>query len=214
MSLTRELDALRAQMPSESRELLQSNTAQLTRSGVLDRSLRKGDRAPDFTLPDVEGELVQLSDLLKRGPVVLSFYRGHWCPFCSLELQSLQHALSLIEELGATLVAVSPETPKYVRCAKEEKRLSFEVLSDVGSEVGRQFGIVYRVQDDLRETFAKFGIELSEYNDDESFELPVPATYIIGPDRTIHSAFVDPDYTRRLDPIEIVATLRRLKKAA
>jgi peroxiredoxin len=214
MSLIDELDALRARMPSEARDQIARDTDQLTRSEVLDRSLNAGDQAPNFTLPDTDGQPVQLSDLLTRGPVVLSFYRGHWCPFCTLELQSLEGAFPAIGELGATLVAVSPEAREYTRSTRDQNDLCFHLLTDRGNRLAHQFGIVYRVQDDLLEAFAELDIELSRYNDDESFELPVPATYVIGPDRTIHTAFVDPDYTRRLDPIEIISTLRRLKHTA
>ena len=218
MSLTHELDDLRTQMrdetPPEALSTIDRATEDLSRSGILGRSLRVGDSAPDFALPNANGRTIRLGDLLARGPVVVSFYRGTWCPFCNLEMQALQRTLPAIASLGATLAAISPQTPDNSMSAAEKNCLTYEVLSDLGNTVARKFGIVFHLQDELRAIYDEFGLDLSEYNGDETFDLPVPATYVIDPTGTIRLAFVDPDYTRRLDPTEILATLRALKAAA
>ncbi|MFZ5867820.1 MAG: peroxiredoxin-like family protein [Thermodesulfobacteriota bacterium] len=125
-----------------------------------------------------------------------------------MELRSLQLELNRIKELGASLVAVSPETPDNSLSTTEKNELNFEVLSDLGNRVARQFGIVFQLPFDLRPIYAGFGIDLPKSNADDTFELPIPATYVIGKDRKIRKAFVDVDYTRRLDPEEIIATLK------
>jgi peroxiredoxin len=123
----------------------------------------------------------------------------------------LQLELNRIKELGASLVAVSPETPDNALSTTEKNELAFEVLSDVGNRVARQFGIVFQLPLDLRPIYAGFGIDLLKSNDDETFELPIPATYTIGTDRKIRRAFVDTDYTKRLDPEEIINVLKRME---
>ncbi len=124
----------------------------------------------------------------------------------------MQLALPRMRELGATLVAVSPETPDNSLSTAEKNSLTFEVLSDVGNRVAHQFGIVFQLPEDLRPIYAGFGINLSAANGDDMFELPIPATYVIDTDRKICMAFVEPDYTKRLDPEEIIATLAQMAK--
>ncbi len=124
----------------------------------------------------------------------------------------MQLALPRMRELGATLVAVSPETPDNSLSTAEKNSLTFEVLSDVGNRVAHQFGIVFQLPEDLRPIYAGFGINLSAANGDDMFELPIPATYVIDTDQKICMAFVEPDYTKRLDPEEIIATLAQMAK--
>ena len=215
MSLTAELDALKIQARTGSSartvEVLTQSISDMSRSGIEERSLKPGDRVPDFRLSSAGGQTVHLADLLARGPVVLSFFRGGWCPFCSLELDCLQRALPAINDLGATLVAVSPETGESTSNTVEQHSLTFEVLSDPGNALARQFGIVYHLQDEMQAIYKEFDLDLPTHNGDDSFDLPVPATYVFDTGGVIQVAFVDPDYTRRLDPVEILGTLRNLK---
>jgi peroxiredoxin len=218
MSLTAELDVLREgsglQMPPKALMTFQDSIEDLSRSGIVARSLKVGDVAPDFLLPNAVGENVQFSNVLENGPVVLTFYRGGWCPFCSAELQAYENVLGGIQRLGATVVAISPQTPDNSMTTAEKENLTFDVLSDVQNEVARKFGIVYHVQDELQALYADLGLDLPAFNGDTSFDLPVPATFVIDADRMIHLAFVDPDYTRRLDPTEVLSVLRKLQMAA
>jgi len=181
-------------------------------AGTIDAALRVGQSAPDFTLPDAFGNPVSVSTLLARGPVVISFYRGEWCPFCNIELRTLQQALPTMEQLGATLIAISPETPDHGIVAAEKNKLTFPVLSDFGNKVARQFGIVFQIGQELKE-FSKnvFKNDIALRNGEDSYELPVPATYVIDTNGVIRFAHVDVDYmTGRAEPGEVISTLKAI----
>ena len=168
------------------------------------------DEAPNFVLPDATGNKIELQTLLREGPVVLSFYRGRWCPYCNIELQSLQAALPRIVAHEASLVAVSPQTPDESLSTSEKNELEFSVLSDLGNSVAREYGLVFTLPEPLRPIYADFGIDLRAHNGDESFELPVPATYVIDRDAKVRYAFVNADYRQRAEPSDIVASLAGL----
>ena len=182
----------------------------LAESGIAGNCLQAGDRAPEFVLPNATGRLVSSRELLRHGPLVVSFYRGGWCPYCSLELRALEDTLDEIQQAGAQLVAVSPEHPDSALDTQEKNSLTFEVLSDAGNRVARQFGLVYELDRELRPLYQDFGIDIPARNRDQSYELPIPATYVIDTDGAIAHAFVDTDYTARLEPAEIVEALERL----
>lgn len=167
-------------------------------------------QAPGFDLPDATGNTVDLAVLLQQGPVVLTFYRGGWCPYCNIELRALQAALPDIQELGASLVAISPQTPDQSLTTAEKNELEFSVLSDVGNKVAKDFGLVFALPESLRPVYANFGIDLPAHNGDDSFELPVPATYVIDQDGIVQFAFVNADYRQRAEPSEIIASLKNL----
>ncbi len=170
-------------------------------------ALGVGDTAPDFSLPDAMGRTVRLSEMLRSGPVVLAFYRGSWCPYCNRELRALQQALPTVEAARARMVAVSPQTPDSSMTIVQRQQLTYPVLSDTRNRVARRFGLVFSVGEDVREKYRSAGIDLARSNGDASWELPVPATYVIAPDRTITYAFVEADYTQRAAPDDVVAAL-------
>jgi len=182
----------------------------LLNSNITDHAKAVGDTAPEFRLPNVRGGYTSLSELLKRGPVVLSFYRGGWCPFCNLEFKALHDKLSDMQALGATLVGISPETLVVSRQTVENHQLRFDVLSDESNRVARDYGLVMVVDEAIRPHYAQWGIDIPAANGDESFELPVPATYVIDPGGVIRAAHVDKNYTKRMEPTEIVAALQAL----
>jgi len=196
------------QIPSEVQQIMQQAAKVLECSGMADNSLKAGDTVPDFTLPDAKGSDVRFADILARGPVVLSFYRGGWCPYCNLELQALQQALPQIRELGVQLIAVSPELPDQSLSTAEKHALAFTVLSDQGNRVAKDFGIVFTLPEVLRPIYVQFGIDLPAWNGDDSFELPMPATYVIGRNGIILDGFVNTDYTQRMEPEQILDILR------
>ncbi|WP_435416853.1 peroxiredoxin-like family protein [Parerythrobacter aurantius] len=215
-SLASDLAAFRAEfmgkVPAEIRDAMERADAELLASGIVEKALKAGDKAPAFNLPNVTGEAVALRALLKSGPVVLSFYRGGWCPYCNLELRALQAALPGIEALGAKLVAVSPQTPDESLSTAEKNELAFAVLSDGSSAVAKSFGIAFDLAEELRPIYSKFGHGLPEMNGSEDWVLPMPANYVIDQSGTIAFAFVDPDYRNRLEPAAILEVLSALAK--
>ena len=186
-------------------------TAELIESGQALRARKAGDAAPEFTLLDPEGIKVSSRDLLARGPLVVSFYRGVWCPYCNFELQALQEALGDFTARGASLVAISPQTAANSRKSQRDNKLSFPILSDVGSEVANAFGIRFALPDYLVELYKGFGNNLPLTNDDPAWVLPMPARYVIGTDGIIAYSEVNPDYTHRPDPSELLPVLDRLR---
>lgn len=216
MDLSEELKkiSLKQSQNSPPEQLAQINQEieNLRLSGMIQNSLQVGDRSPDFALVNAAtGELVQLEQVRQSGAVVLSFFRGAWCPYCSLELVSMEKILPVILSLKATLLSISPEISRRSRSAVREESFSHPVLVDSGNQVARQFGIVHQVGEVLREIHNGFGVSLPLLNGDETYELPVPATFIIDRWGVIVYRFVDPDYTKRIDPVEIITVLRKLK---
>jgi peroxiredoxin len=171
-------------------------------------ALRAGDHAPSFRLPDARGGEVALADLLADGPVVLVFYRGAWCPYCNLQLAAFQSALADIRAAGATLVAVSPQTPDRSLSLAESKALEFPVLSDAGNAVARDYGLVFTQGAAATEASRGLGIELADFNGDASNALPAASTFVIGADGVIRFAAVSGDYRWRVGPEEVLAALR------
>ena len=198
-------------LPEDEAQTVAGSFEKLYASQVAETALTVGDIAPDFTLPNVTGQPVSLYEVLKRGPVVVSFYRGGWCPFCNLELHALQLRLPEIRALGATLIGISPETPDMAMAAIDEHQLEFEVLSDLGNKTARQYGLLFTVYEEMRPLYLKWGLDVPASNGDDSWELPVPATYVIDSNAVIRAAHTDKDYTRRMEPEQVVATLRDLE---
>ncbi len=214
MNLTQELQNLLnhvvSQVPAETLSTIGQSTQQIADLKIDRNALKVGEPVPNFSLPGATGQLVELQQLLALGPVVIAFYRGEWCPFCNLELHALQNALLEIKALGASLVAISPQMPDNSLSTSEKHNLTFEVLSDVGNKVAKQFGLVYTVPKAMQAVMTSFGTDLPASNGDESFELPLPATYIINTDGIVTFRFVDADFTKRLDPVEIITALSNL----
>ncbi len=214
MGLNADLNALMQenikQIAPETVNILMSGIKEVIDSGIAGRALKPGAAAPAINLPNATGDRIDVSAMLTDGPVVVSFYRGAWCPYCNLELAALKSRLPEIEELGARLVAITPETPDNSLTVKQKHGLEFEVLSDQGNEVARQFGLVFRVDDATNEALKIFGIDIEASNGNASQELPLPATYVIAGDGSIAGAFADADYTKRMEPDDIIATLKGL----
>lgn len=214
MSLQREIETLNKQltgmMPTEAVTTLGEAAAALKVSGIEDFALRAGAKVPDFELPELAGGTLPLTGLLADGPLVISFYRGAWCPYCNLEMQALQKALPDIEAAGARLVAIAPELPENAAGIRDKGNLTFPLLQDAGNAVARQFGLVFTLPEALRPIYEAFGIDIAANQGNDSFELPMPATYIVGSGGVIAHAFVDSDYTKRMEPADIVAILKAL----
>lgn len=188
-------------------EAVQAAIAEIVGGAAGRGAPRAGAVAPPFTLPDARGGQVSLHEQLERGPVVLTFYRGAWCPYCDLTLRAFQEVLPQIHAIGAALVAISPQTPDESLTTAEKKNLEFAVLSDAGNAVARQYGLVFEVATALDAVHKAFAIDLARSNGDTSNELPVPGTFIIGSDGRIAFAFADADYRARLEPAELLRQL-------
>ncbi|MEM1367117.1 MAG: peroxiredoxin-like family protein [Cyanobacteria bacterium P01_H01_bin.15] len=214
MDLTQELLKVKAhfrsQVPEDIKARMDQATSDLIHSGLAESSPQAGDILPGFALPNAAGETVKFSTLLVQGPVVISFYRGGWCPYCNLELRALQEILPDIEAKGAQLVAISPETPDNSLSTQEKNDLTFQVLSDEGNRYAKDLGLVFTLPADLRPIYANFGIDLTAHNGNKSFELPLPATYVVAPSGEIILAFASADYTERLALQDILNALDRV----
>lgn len=214
MTLQAELRAFctarRKEIPADVKAVMDAAAGELAASGQADRALTAGAAAPSFALPSASGRIVALDDLLTAGPVVLTFYRGAWCPYCNLALRALQRHHDQITELGARLVAVSPQIPDESLTLTEKHALAFDVLSDVGSKTAAAYGLAFDLTDDLAAVYDKLGFDLQHVNGGHPRTLPLPATYVIDTDRTIRWAFVTTDYTTRAEPADILAALAAL----
>ena len=201
----------RARLAPDVLSVIDEATAHLASSGLVEASLNVGEIAPDFALPVAAGAMISLSSLLIKGPVVLAFYRGGWCPYCSTELRALQAKLPEITAAGATLVAISPQTPDNSISTAEKFQLAFPVLSDQGNVVAESFGLVFSLPESLRELYRGFGYDLPAVNGDATFRLPLPATYVIDSNGVIAWRFADADYTKRAEPDDVIAILEALR---
>lgn len=222
MGLQAKLDAFKAEIESGAPpynvkasvvERMARAIAELVGSGAAERALKAGDRAPSFALADADGHTVASAALLASGPLVVSFYRGVWCPYCNMELQALQAALPQIEALGANLVAISPQQPANSRKSRLQNGLTFPILSDPHNATAEAFGLKYKLSDDLIDVYRGFHNDLALVNGDASWTLPMPARYVIGRDGLIIYAEVNPDYTRRPDPEDLLPALRQAAAA-
>ena len=211
MSLKQQLAEYRAgwfkRVPAERQAIMERHIAGL-RDGLAKSALKTGDRAPAIVLGNARGDTVDVGALLKNGPVIVSFYRGGWCPYCNLELKAFQQALPEIKAAGAALVAISPEKPDDTLSTAEKNALSFEVLSDVGQKVGRAFGLVYQFGDELKRAYGGFGLDIPAKNGADEWALPISATYVIDRDGAIIYAYTDADYRDRADPADVLKVLK------
>lgn len=206
-SLGQEIDrTMEGLVPPEINERIDRMVAELRERDAVP-GIAVGEPAPDFTLPDAHGNAVTLSDRLGKGPVVLSFYRGDWCPICNVELRALQRYLPAITELGASLIAVNPQAPDRSMTFAEKLELGFDVLSDLDQSVADAYRVRFPLGGSLREIYEQF-MPLPEQNADGSWNLPVPATFIIDTDGVVRARHVDADYRHRMEPEEIVAAVR------
>ncbi|MBN8900432.1 MAG: AhpC/TSA family protein [Rhodospirillales bacterium] len=196
--------------PPERVALYEAKVEELRASFAMESAAGVGSIAPSFTLPGVDGRQVSSRDLLDRGPVVVVFYRGGWCPYCNIQLRAYQAILPDITARGARLVAISPQLPDQSLSTAQKEELTFDVLSDAGNHVARDFGLVYALPEELRAALRGNGKALPTINGDESWELPAPATYVIARDGRVALAHADADYRRRLEPEAILDALRSL----
>lgn len=200
-------------VPLERQAIMERHIAEL-RNTLQKTALKAGDLVPEIKLTNASGNGVDVAALLKKGPVIVTFYRGGWCPYCNFELKAFQRVLPAIKAAGASLVAISPEKPDDTLTTAQKNALSFEVLSDVGQKVGRAFGLVYSFTEELKTAYNGFGLDVPAKNAADEWALPISATYIIGQDGKIAHAWTDPDYRDRADPEDVIKRLEKTAAAA
>ncbi len=195
-------------LPADKLAIFNNDAGQFAEKYASPLKLGKGDKAPLFSLPNATGESISLEKLLAQGPVVLTFYRGVWCPYCNLELKTYQQILPQIKQAGANLVAVSPMTPDNSVQMKDSNELQFEVLSDVGNQVARQFTTVFKNSESSIQAMSDLGYDFYSFYDDTSAELPVPAVFVISTDGAITFAgSAGGDYRERVEPADILEAI-------
>jgi peroxiredoxin len=216
MTLQQQLNKLKeenlAKFPEEVKNVLLGDLKELKESGLIEKAPNMGDTLKDFSLTNHRNEIIRLIDLRKQGPVVITFYRGGWCPYCNLELRAYQQILPQIKAAGASLIAITPEVPDESLTTSERHALEFEVLTDKNSDYAREIGIVFTVNEKVRPIYESFGIDLEKHNGREQFDIPLAATYLINSNGIIVFAVVEADYTIRAEPADVVKVLQSLKK--
>lgn len=218
MTLQTELDAFRTGWESRVGEtiaqLIAGDIEDLRGSGILDRAAKAGDKLPVTTnLINQHGKAFDLEALVADKPVIITFYRGGWCPYCNLELRAYQALLKDIEALGGALVAVTPELPDHALSTAEKNDVAFTVLSDVGGDFSAALGIRFSLSDAVKPFYEKAGHALPERNGDGTWALPMPATFVVDKGGAITAAFIEPDYRKRLDPQVALVALQSLRPA-
>lgn len=207
LALNDQLDSLtaklRAMVPAERLAVVDLAAEELIHSGLADRALKAGDLAPSLELPDGDGMLWHSEDLLRGGPLIVVFYRGRWCAYCNAQLSALQEIHPKLAEAGASLVAISPQTQKHSYMTRDMHKLRFPVLSDQGNQVARNFRLVYRLSPEMQTMYESIMTKLPGYNGDQSWELPLAATYVLQPDAKLFWSRIDADWRHRPEPEEL-----------
>jgi peroxiredoxin len=214
MTLKQEIQDFQKEMipkiPGDVLDVIMKTSAELIARNIEGQALKKGERLPPFSLTDALGEMRSSEELLKRGSLVISFYRGGWCPYCHLELRALQKVLPEIKSHNANLLAISPELPDYSLTTREKNELEFSVLSDPNNQVAKKFGLVFEAAKELIPLFKEnFDWDLVTINGTETVELPIPATYVVDKEGIVQFTFVNSDYTQRAEPEKILEVLKR-----
>ncbi len=215
-SLTEQLsdkaNAFKEKADPEKVKTYEAAIQKVTESGIIEKSKKEGDKAPNFTLPNATGQKVTLTDLTsktKNGYTIITWYRGGWCPYCNLTLAAWQDILPEIQAENIELIAITPELPDSTLSTKEKNALEFEVLSDVGNKVAKEYGIVFPLDQSIREAYKNMGLE--KYNGDASYTLPLAATYVINSENEIVYSFLDADYKKRAEPKDVLQRIKDMK---
>ena len=194
---------LLTQLPPDVLNMLNSSLTDMLNEKLDSHALQCGDIAPDFSLISTDNEEINLYQLLETQPVIISFFRGSWCPFCVKELEHFQNNLELIQK-NAHFIAISPQKSSISAQLKKEKSMSITILTDTKNNIANKFGLVFKLPEKVRELYKSLGANLLDFNDDDSYTLPIPATYLIGQDKKIHFAYVNANYMERADISELI----------
>ncbi len=210
-TLKEELDQRRIMMrrfvPAATQAVNDRATEEFRSASLASKALQVGKLAPEFTLPDVNGRVVNSTDLLSTGPLIVNFIRGRWCPFCCATVEAWQALLPLVKEAGASLVTVTPMTTKQSDFMRDQHKLLFPILTDERNQVASQFGIAYTVPTYQQELFSTVFINLPFINGEDSWTLPLPATFVIGQNGVIRYSWANEDYTQRAEPADVLRSV-------
>ena len=198
---------LAAQVPQEVLEAFGKSIEDLKTKNIEEKSIKIGETITNFSLKNAKNEVVNSSDILKNGKMIIAFYRGSWCPYCNLELKTLQEKISEFKEKNATLVAISPQSPDNSLTVIEKHHLTFEVLTDKDNVFAKQLGIVFELQDFVLPYYHALGIDLSSFNENADNSLPIPAVFVVNESSKIIYKFADANYMNRIDIDELLKTL-------
>lgn len=213
-TLTQQITAFQEEflpnVPAEILETMKNATQELANSDITTRALKTGDQFPEFTLPNQQGRDTAITTLLGKTPFVFTIYRGGWCPYCNLQLKHYESHLDQIQNLGAELIAMTPELPDASLNTSEINDLSFTILSDAGNKVAKEMGLTFDLAENLRPIYQQFGIDVPAHNGDQSYTLPMAVTYVVDINGKIIWDFVDPDYTKRAEMTDILEVLKGL----
>lgn len=205
-SLTERKATNKQNIPAEKWTIMEASTNKLKAQSLSTKALQTGDTLPSFTLPNVNNKNTSLTDF-KEDFLVISFYRGGWCPFCNMELRALQNILPQLSKLNTALVAISPETPDNSLTTSKKNELTFSVLSDLENQYAKSLGLVFQLPKDLRAVYHSFNLDVDKHNGNKDYELPMPATYIVNKERKVIYSYVPEDYTERLDPEKVLSII-------
>jgi len=214
MSLQKRLDTLKQEfsrnVPAEKLAIMNQETEKLIASDVVSKAIKVGQTVPDARLTAINGESVTIDQLIDSKPLVISFYRGGWCPYCVLELKELEAVSAEIRDLGANIIAMTPESVSSIKQTKQKAGISFDVFSDDGSGFAKELGLVFTLPKLLQDIYLTFDIDVEKHNGESKFELPIPTTLIVKPNREVVYVFADGDYTKRSEPNTLLDILRSL----
>ena len=214
MTLTEQLaeanKANREKIPNDVLKVMDKAITDLKAVHLAEKTLKIGDVFPDVTLPNAKTNSKRIYDLKGDKATIISFYRGGWCPYCNIQLKALQNNLSEFNKLGASLITITPETPDNSLTTSEKNELSFEVLSDINNSFAKKLGLVFKLPEDLQAIYSNFGLDIKKHNQNEDYELPLAATFILDTNNTVIYTFVNEDYTKRADINEILSTLKSI----
>ena len=212
--LQAKLDARRAssKISSDKRMTMEQATEELRKSGIIAKAKNVGDKVVDFSLKDLNGKTLKLSEEYKKQPIILTFYRGGWCPYCNLQLRVYQERLDDFKKAGGKLIAVSPESKDSASTTSQKNDVKFTIVQDELNKVAREYGLVFKLSEKLKEVYLSAGLDLEKNQGNDSWELPIPATYVIDTNGIIKFAFLNVDYVKRAEPSTIIEELNKLKK--
>ncbi|MCC9074440.1 AhpC/TSA family protein [Flavobacterium sp. F-65] len=210
-SLAKQIESLNnelsQQIPQEVSEVFEKSINDLKTQNIENKSIQIGDILTPFSLPNTKNQLIHSKDVLKKGKMILAFYRGSWCPYCNLELRALQNNIAKITDNNVSLLAVSPQSPDHSMALTEKHQLTFEVLTDENNKLAKQLGISFKLQEFAIPTYQAIGINLEDFNQDDENTLPVPAVFVVDTDGVVIYKFVDTDYRNRLNIDELIQSL-------